>query len=42
VVLAASAALLVAFVVIESRAKEPALALSTLRLRTLAGRTSRG
>jgi EmrB/QacA subfamily drug resistance transporter len=37
VVLAVSAALLVAFVVIESRAKEPVLPLSIFRLRTLAG-----
>jgi MFS family permease len=37
VVLAASAALLVAFVLIESRAKEPVLPLSIFRLRTLAG-----
>ena len=36
-VLAASAALLVAFLVIESRAKEPVLPLSIFRLRTLAG-----
>ncbi|MBV8999546.1 MAG: MFS transporter, partial [Solirubrobacterales bacterium] len=35
--LAASAALLVAFVVIEARAKEPVLPLSIFRLRTLAG-----
>ena len=35
--LAASAALLAAFVVIESRAKEPVLPLSIFRLRTLAG-----
>ncbi len=36
-VLAASAALLVAFVVIESRVKDPVLPLSIFRLRTLAG-----
>jgi EmrB/QacA subfamily drug resistance transporter len=36
-VLAASAALLVAFLVIESRVKEPVLPLSIFRLRTLAG-----
>ena len=41
-VLAASAALLVAFLVIESRAAEPVLPLSIFRLRTLAGANTAG
>ena len=40
--LAASAALLVAFLVIEDRAKEPVLPLSIFRLRTLAGANAAG
>ena len=40
--LAASAALLVAFLVIEARAKEPVLPLSIFRLRTLAGANAAG
>ena len=40
--LAASAALLVAFLVIENRAKEPVLPLSIFRLRTLAGANAAG
>ena len=40
--LAASAALLAAFLVIESRAKEPVLPLSIFRLRTLAGANAAG
>ncbi len=42
VVLAAAAALLTAFVVIESRAKEPILPLQIFRLRTLAGANTAG
>ncbi len=41
-VLAVSAALLVGFVVIESRAKDPVLPLSIFRLRTLAGANAAG
>ena len=41
-VLAASVALLVGFVVIESRAKDPVLPLSIFRLRTLAGANAAG
>ncbi|HEY2656576.1 MAG TPA: MFS transporter, partial [Solirubrobacteraceae bacterium] len=41
-VLAASVALLVAFLVIEARAKEPVLPLSIFRLRTLAGANAAG
>ncbi len=41
-VLAASAALLIAFLAIENRAKEPVLPLSIFRLRTLAGANAAG